>query len=232
MLSVVAAVWTLWWSAWSLIFVILAVSKGMSEDVNRGNGVLGGIVLAVLAAMLAGAPAGRVPCAPPPGRRRARRAPPGRARPDRSRLPGKKSAARVPMQRLAEAETALRDLLAQLGAAWDIGSGPSVPGDVVDDAWRTATETAGRLRAIAARVQAVEAAVAHAPADQRAALEDGAHSLLAHLDRGLDGYRELIAAAGQLVLADTRDPLTDELVEATDHLAGLAAALRELSGGQ
>ena len=232
MLSVVAAVWNLWWSAWSLIFVILAVSKGMSEDVNRGNGVLGGIVLAVLTAMLAGAGvvvfrARRRPAAVAPAEPR-----PAVPAPNRSRLPGKKSAARVPMQRLAEAETALRELLAQLGAAWDIGSGPSVPGDVVDDAWRTATETAGRLRAIAARVQAVEAAVAHAPADQRAALEDGAHSLLAHLDRGLDGYRELIAAAGQLVLADTRDPLTDELVEATDHLAGLAAALSELSGGQ
>ena len=108
---------------------------------------------------------------------------------------------------------------------------PSVPADVVDDAWHTAIEPAGRLRVIAAKVEAIETAVAHAPAGQRAALEDGARRLLAHLDRGLDGYRDLIAAAGHLVLAGTRDPLTDELVEATDHLAGLAAALRELSGG-
>ena len=143
-----------------------------------------------------------------------------------ARLPREKSAARVPMQRLAEAETALRDLMSQLS---DPHGGPSVPRHVVDDARRTATETAERLRTIAAKVEAVEAATTHANADQRAALEDGTQDLLTHLERGLDGYRGLIAAAGQLVLAGSPNPLPDELVEATDNLAGLAAALQELS---
>ena len=126
------------------------------------------------------------------------------------------------MRRLAGAETALGNLLRQLGDA-------SVPREVVDAAQRTAAETADRLRVVAARVEAVEAAVAHAPAGHRAGLEDGMRSLLAHLERGLDGYGELIAAAGHLVLADSANPVPDELVEATDNLAGLAAAMRELS---
>jgi membrane-associated protein len=143
-----------------------------------------------------------------------------------ARLPREKSAARVPMQRLAEAETALRDLMSQLS---DTHGGPSVPQHIVDDARRTATETAERLRTIAAKVEAVEAATTHTNADQRVALEDGTQDLLIHLERGLDGYRGLIAAAGQLVLAGSPNPLPDELVEATDNLAGLAAALQELS---
>ena len=103
--------------------------------------------------------------------------------------------------------------------------------DVVDAAWRTATETANRLRVLAAKVEAVESAVAHTPAARRAGLEDGTRNLLAHIERGVDGYQELVAAAGHLVLADSANPVTDGLVEAIDHLAGLAAALRELSRG-
>lgn len=215
-LSVVAAVWILWWTALTLVFVVVTIAELAGADSDRGSGVLGGSVLAILAAMLAGTgvlvyrltrkPAAAI-----------------RPAPVRRGLPHKKSAARVPVQRLDQAETALRNLITQLGDA-------SVPQDVVDAAWHTATETAARLRVIAAKLEAVEAAIAHAPDDERAALEDGAHSLLTHLERGIDGYRELIAAAGHLVLAGSPNPVPDELVEATDHLAGLAAALRELSG--
>lgn len=218
----VAAVWILWWTAWTLVFVAVTIAEISGADSDRGNGILGGTVLAILTAMLAGT---GVVVFHLRRRRQVAAAEPAPALPARSRprLPHKKSAARVPMQRLAGAEAALRDLMAKLGDA-------SVPRDVVDGAWRTATETAGRLRVIAAKLEAVETAIAHAPDDQRAALEDGAQSLLTHLDRGIEGYRELIAAAGHLVLAGSQDPMTDELVEATDHLAGLAAALRELSG--
>ncbi len=73
---------------------------------------------------------------------------------------------------------------------------------------------------------------ASAPADRKAELEDGTRNLLAHLERGLDGYGELVAAAGHLVLADSAKPVPDGLVEATDRLAGFAAALRELPRGR
>ena len=218
--------WILWWTAFTVIFAIAAVFEALDAGSDGDNGLLGAITLAVLTAMLAGAGVvvarvrrPRVPVAAPD---------PVPAVPARTRhrLPGKKSAARAPMQRLAEAEVALRDLMTQLSGS---GGGLSASQDVIDDAWRIATETAGRLRVIAAKVEAVEAAIEHAPVDRRPALEDGALSLLTHLERGLDGYRELIAAAGHLVLAGSPDPVADELVEATDHLAGLGAALRELA---
>lgn len=211
--------WITWWSAWSLIFVVAIGAELAGADPDSGD-ILGGLLLAVLTGALAAARvvAGRVA-----GRRPVDAAKPALALPAASRLPGRKSAAREPMRRLAGAETALRDLLRQLGD--DL-----VSREVVDAARRTATETASRLRVIAAKVEAVEAAAEHAPAGQRAGLEDGIRTLLAHLERGLDGYRELIAAAGHLVLADSANPVPDGLVEATDHLAGLASALRELSG--
>jgi BMFP domain-containing protein YqiC len=214
-----AVVWITWWSAWSLIFVVAIGAELAGADPDSGD-ILGGLLLAVLTGALAAARvvAGRVA-----GRRPVDAAKPALALPAAPRLPGRKSAAREPMRRLAGAETALRDLLRQLGD--DL-----VSREVVDAARRTATETASRLRVIAAKVEAVEAAAEHAPAGQRAGLEDGTRTLLAHLERGLDGYRELIAAAGHLVLADSANPVPDGLVEATDHLAGLASALRELSG--
>jgi hypothetical protein len=218
--SRLAVVWILWWSMWSAIFIIAAVAEG-TGDHPSGAGIFGGLVGAVLTGILAAA---RVVASRAAARQPVAAAKPAVALPAATRLPGRKSAAWAPMQRLAGAEIALRDLLRQLGDA--------VPRDVVDAAWRTAAETADRLRVLAAKIEAVEAAVAHAPAGQRAGLEDGTRNLLAHLERGLDGYQELIAAAGHLVLADSPNPVPDGLVEATDHLAGLASALRELSRGQ
>lgn len=213
----------MWWSAWSVVFVIATVSE-VAGDFPDGASILVGILLTILTASLAAA---RVILNRAGDRRPVEAAKPVRALAAAAapRLPGKKSAAREPMRRLAGAETALRDLLRQLGDA-------PVPREVVDAARRTATETADRLRVLAAKVEAVEAAVAYSPAGQRAGLEDGTRSMLAHLERGLDGYQELVAAAGHLVLADSANPVPDGLVEATDHLAGLAAALRELSNGQ
>ena len=54
-------------------------------------------------------------------------------------------------------------------------------------------------------------------------------SLREQLDEGLDGYRSLVAAAGRVVAASSAAGPKQELTEATDHLAGLAVALRELS---
>lgn len=205
----------MWWSAWSLIFVVAVFAEVADSDPDLFE-IIGGLVAAVLTGVLAGARvvANRGPVAA---------AAPARALPAAlPRLPGNTSAAREPVQRLAGAETALRTLLTQL-------RGASVPGEVVDAARRTAAETADRLRVLAAKVEAVEVAVAHSPAGQRAGLEDGMRNLLGHLESGLNGYQELVAAAGHLVLADSANPVPDGLVEATDNLAGLASALRELS---
>ena len=49
------------------------------------------------------------------------------------------------------------------------------------------------------------------------------------LDEGLNGYRSLVAAAGRVVAASSSAGPKQELTDATDHLAGLAVALRELS---
>jgi hypothetical protein len=220
---VLTTLWILLWTASTVIWGITTLQGVLTGDDEL---VLGGSILAVLSAMLVGS--GVVVAR----LRRRRPAPPVEAAdpvpalPVPARLPGRKSAAWAPMERLAEAETTLRDLMAQLSES---AAGPSAPQYVVDDAARIADETAEGLRAIAAKIEALEAAVRHAPAAQRAGLEEGVRSLLRHLDQGIEGYRELIAAAGHLVLAGTRDPVPDELVEATDHLAGLAAALRELS---
>jgi hypothetical protein len=145
----------------------------------------------------------------------------------RQRLPRPGSAARQPMRRLTDAEGVLAELLRRLG---DLPDEPTVPEDVIEHTWHTATDTATRLRAVAARLEAVELAVEHAPESQRAALEDGVGSLRIRLDQGLDGYRDLIGAVGRVLLASTPTLATDELIEATEHLAGLAEALDELSG--
>lgn len=214
--------WIMWWSAWSVVFVIATISEA-SGDYPDDYSIFVGILLTILTGGLAAA---RVVMNRAADRRPVQAAKPVRALAAAApRLPGKKSAAREPMRRLAGAETALRDLLRQLRDA-------PVPPEVVDAARRTASGTADRLRVLAAKAEAVEAAVAYSPAGQRAGLEDGTRTMLAHLERGLDGYQELVAAAGHLVLADSANPVPDGLVEATDHLAGLAAALRELPNGQ
>ncbi|OLF05462.1 hypothetical protein BLA60_36055 [Actinophytocola xinjiangensis] len=142
-------------------------------------------------------------------------------------LPPKGSAAREPMQRLAEAETALEKVLAQLSGT--PGLPASVPEESVAQARATSTEAATALRAVAAQLVAVELARDHAPPLERGPLVEGVARLREQLDEGLDGYRSLVAAAGGVVAASSSAGPKQELSDATDHLAGLAAALRELS---
>jgi hypothetical protein len=139
-------------------------------------------------------------------------------------LPPKSSAAREPMQRLAEAETALSQVLGQLSAP-----STSVPVESVAHVEATSSEAATALRAVAAQLVAVELARDHAPPLERGPLVDGVARLREQLDEGLDGYRSLVAAAGRVVAANSAAGPKQELTEATDHLAGLAVALRELS---
>jgi cytoskeletal protein RodZ len=142
-------------------------------------------------------------------------------------LPPKTSAAREPMERLAQAEKALGQVLAQLSGT--AGMPASVPVESVAQAQATSAEAATALRAVSAQLVAVELARDHAPPLERAPLVEGVSRLREQLDEGLDGYRSLVAAAGRVVAASSAPGPKQELTEATDHLAGLAVALRELS---
>lgn len=137
-------------------------------------------------------------------------------------LPRPTSLARQPMWQLRDAETALARLVERLHDT-------DVPRDVVEDSWRTAKDTAARLRDIAAALESVELAAKNAPKDERPALEEGVDSLLKRLDQGIEGYRGLVAAAGLVLLAGTPTLAENDLIEATKKLAGIAEALRQLS---
>ncbi|HKS49559.1 MAG TPA: hypothetical protein VJT49_31510 [Amycolatopsis sp.] len=145
-------------------------------------------------------------------------------------LPPAGSTAREPMRRLAECEESLAELLRQLSTPSAVGTTP-VPEISVEDARATAADAATALRGLAARVQAVERARDSAPRGERGALDAAVRTLCEQLDDGLEGYRALVAAAGHAVAAsssgmrESKDALTD----ATDRLAGLAIALKELS---
>jgi hypothetical protein len=141
----------------------------------------------------------------------------------RQSLPPRQSAAREPMRRLAEAERTLHDLLDRAGSAG------GMPADSVEQARTTGIEAASALRSVADRLQAVERAREHAPVAERPALDEAIGRIVAQLDDGMDGYGTLIAAAGRLVAASSADgPDHQALTDATDHLHGLAMALREL----
>ncbi|EHR50412.1 hypothetical protein SacmaDRAFT_2158 [Saccharomonospora marina XMU15] len=146
------------------------------------------------------------------------------------KLPPASSAAREPMERLAESEASLAELLKQLTTP-PHGVSAAVPELSVQDARATADEAAKALRALAARMQSIERGRESAPAAERAALDSAVRTLRTQLDDGLDGYGTLVAAAGRAVaessggVSQAKDALTD----ATDRLAGLALALRDLS---
>jgi hypothetical protein len=225
-------VWTWVWGGITLAILFVAVAQWTGLDPAPDyEAALGAVMVsfitgAVGVAGALGSRTRRAEPAPPPRPPTSSTPPPSTRLDKRFRLPRVKSAARQPMLDLAEAETALAELLRQLTAMPD---GPMAPADVIEQAWQTATDTAARLRSVAARLEAVELAAKHAPPREQAALQDGEGSLRLHLDQGLEAYRALIAAAGRVVLAGTPVVATTELVEATESLAGLAEALRELS---
>jgi hypothetical protein len=143
-------------------------------------------------------------------------------------LPAASSAAREPMERLAECEASLAELLTQLSAPAAAGT-TAIPEVSVADAGATATEAAVSLRGLAARIVAIERARNASPAAERGALDSAISTLREQLDDGLEGYAGLVAAAGHAVGASSGSISKQALTDATDHLAGLAMALRELS---
>lgn len=143
-------------------------------------------------------------------------------------MPPRESAAYEPVQRLGEAEAALEQLVRQLAGVE--GAPSSVPLDSVAHAEQTGADAAQALRAVAAQLAAVELARDHAPPMERGPLIEGVRRLREQLDEGLNGYRSLVAAAGRVVAASSSAGPKQELADATDHLAGLAVALRDLAG--
>ncbi|TCP41129.1 hypothetical protein EV191_12727 [Tamaricihabitans halophyticus] len=143
-------------------------------------------------------------------------------------LPPRESAARAPMEQLAEAQQSLDQLMGTLHAG---GGSSLIPEASVADARETAAEAAAALHQLADRIQAIERARESAPQRERVALGEAVHTLLGQLERGLEGYRSLVAAAGRAVAESSGhlDEHQRRLTEATDHLAGLAIAVREVS---
>jgi len=140
-------------------------------------------------------------------------------------LPPRASAARQPMERLADAEDTLRELLRQLDSA----ALTSVPAESVAQARATGAEAVSAIRAVSHQLQAVERARDTAPPLDRGPLVEGVRRLRVQLEEGVDGYCALVAAAGRVLAESTASNPRQVLGEATDHLAGLASALRDLS---
>lgn len=142
-------------------------------------------------------------------------------------LPPPGSAAREPLQRLAAAEASLTDLLAVL--ARPRPGGPLLPADSIRSIREAADHALASLRATADSVLAVERALAGAPAAERAALSEAVEGLRRQLEEGTDEVGALVAAAGRTVAAGEAEAPTAQLTDATDRLAGLAAALHDLA---
>ncbi|HJQ48831.1 MAG TPA: hypothetical protein VJ870_21260 [Amycolatopsis sp.] len=206
------------WLLLTLLCGLGAVATGFGLIGAGGlSHAAGGIVLAVVFATLGGRSALRlrelkrtklpVSTAPPP-------------------LPRPDSAARAPMDRLSECEESLAELLTQLAQPSSL-----VLPESVEEARATAAEAARALRGLASRVEAIERARRSSPAGERKALDAAIRNLLEQLDDGLDDFGTLIAAAGRAVAASGpgMQPSKDALADATDRLAGLAIALREVS---
>ena len=230
LLLALPAMWAIAWASMSGLALAISVGELVTGSPDGLDDLYAAFVCAALAvpgalvALWQGRRERRQASEPPLVYRRPElpSIPPPRVRVEkRHRLPRPGSVARQPVRQLAEAESALAQVLRQLDE--------TVPEQMREHTWHTATDTVTRLRAVAARLEAVELAAKHAPQDERAALEDGAGDLLTHLRQGLETYRGLVAAAGRVVLATTPAPAMDELVEATERLAALAEALDELA---
>src|SRR5262249_33224038 len=148
----------------------------------------------------------RVPMPPPPA------APP-------PELPPAGSVARAPLERLANRERALAELLALLGPA-----GEDVAGE--------AAQAAATLREYAARGRAVEAAPDGAEGEAAAGLDAAVGVLRQRLEEGVSAYDRLVTVAAEAVSAGSAGSLDTlavrRLEDAGDTLAGLARGLREL----
>lgn len=217
-------------------------AKNLTVTAGAGTGIFGGLTFAAWAPHLAG-PLAAVPeilldvttvgfggltalagiCTVAAGARyrRLRRTPLPQAAPEPVDLPPHGSQAREPMQRLRDAEQSLHRALHQL-------TGLGVDDGLVTDVRRTAQDVTTAMRRVAERLCVVESGIPHAPETERSGLRDEIRRLRAELDEGVAGYGRLLAAALRAVAASGDSEHTRGMQDATDRLAGLAAALREL----
>jgi hypothetical protein len=219
-------------------------AKNLTITAGTGTGVFGGLTFAAWAPHLAG-PLGMLPeilldvttvgfgsltafagvSAVSAGLwyRRLRRIPLPEAVPEPLELPPRGSQAREPMQRLRDAEPSLHRALQQL-------TGLGVDDGLVADVRGASREVAVAMRRVAERLCVVEGGLPHAPEAERSGLRAEIRRLRTELDEGVAGYGRLIAAAMRAVAASGDTEHTRGMQDATDRLAGLAAALRELGG--
>ena len=227
----------MWASRWALswaiicLFLVVYVAMGASGMVGPGpeaTMIAGGVAAIAATGALSIRSTRRMVLLKRAGEAFDQKHRPVEVAPPRPPMPPRESAAYEPMQRLGEAEEALSQLVRQL--AGTEGTPASVPLESVAHAEQTGAEAAQALRAAAAQLAAVELARDHAPPMERGPLIEGVRRLREQLDEGLNGYRSLVAAAGRVVAASSSAGPKQELADATDHLAGLAVALRELAG--
>lgn len=147
--------------------------------------------------------------------------------PQRLQLPPGRSMAYAPMQRLATSRESLTELLTQLRSRQ---AGSLVPEASVADARSTAADAEQALFALSGRITAIERARDAAPVGERPALDAAVRNLTRQLEDGVESYGKLLAATGHAVAADGAGLQEQQraLTDATDHLAGIAIALREL----
>ncbi|HEU5470578.1 MAG TPA: hypothetical protein VFV67_07990 [Actinophytocola sp.] len=213
-----ASRWTTVWALVTAICMVITVAAllGAMEEATA----IGSIIMGMIAGTFAFRSGQRMRVL---SRQQRELEPAGSAGPARAALPPKGSMARAPIQRLVEAESTLADLLAQ------IARGGSVSTESVEHTRQTGADAAVVLRDVAAQLHAVERARDHAPPLERGPLADAVRRLRTQLDEGVDGYGSLVAAAGRVLAASSLGDPRHDLNDATEHLAGLALALRELS---
>lgn len=159
--------------------------------------------------------------------RRLRAEPLAAARPTKTALPGRSSAAYEPMSRLVGAQQSLYELSGVLMRSEFVDSAElAETGDVAAAAARALTEMATDIVAMERAADANARAGAHLAATIA--------SSAAELGTGVDQYEELVAAAARLttptgIPSSALEGRRAELVSATDRLEGWATALAELA---
>lgn len=148
-------------------------------------------------------------------------------RPDAGRpLPPPDSAARSAMSALSRSERGLFSLLGVLER------GRQLPAGEIADLTAAARRGSAAMAATAAEVVSMEHTM-RLSSDSGAYLVPTVNAFTAQLGAGVRQYNEMVTAAAQLVASTANSPMSqqryrDELLSATDRLAGWAQAFEEL----
>ena len=156
--------------------------------------------------------------------RRLRRTPLPAARPAPVRRPGRGSLAHAPLQRLAQGERSLSELLGLLQRD------PAVPVSEVDEARAAARAAVDALRREADDLAALERARDTSPA-AAAELGDVVGAAVDRLENGVRDYDGLVASAARAVAVGVGPQRhAESITAAVDRVDALTSALTELAG--